>query len=304
MMRGRILVVDDDPITRAVIAAQLGEAGHEVLEATDGGAGLDQIRDARPDAVLLDIEMPAVDGFSVLSTLASDDNSRDIPVIVLTGRESTADAVRALQLGAIDFLRKPVQPTELLARIATALRVADMAARLQRHRRELEDAIRTDALTGLANRRHTEEHVSMAVSAARRHHRALSLLLVDVDRLRRVNDSEGHAAGDAVLRTIAERVTRLLRGEDMVGRWGDEELLVVAPNTDLDGAWHLGERIRDAVAAAPIPVPSGRDVLVTVSVGCATSEGDDIDRHLLVVERAVESAKANGRNRVCADAGD
>ncbi|MEA3077234.1 MAG: two-component system, cell cycle response regulator, partial [Actinomycetota bacterium] len=131
--------------------------------------------------------------------------------------------------------------------------VAALEAEVAALRRELAELARTDQLTGLSNRRHLDEHLDMVASGARRLKAAITLLLVDVDRLKRVNETHGLAAGDAVLRAVAERVASGLRGEDMAGRWGDEELLVILPHTPLDGGWRLADRIRQSVCDAPVP---------------------------------------------------
>jgi diguanylate cyclase (GGDEF)-like protein len=168
-------------------------------------------------------------------------------------------------------------------------------------RRQLAELARTDQLTGLSNRRHLDEHLDMVASGARRLRAASSLLLVDVDHLRRVNESYGLAAGDAVLRTVAERLASALRGEDMAGRWGDEELLAILPHTPIDGAWRLAERVRQSVCDGPVKLPTGEEIVVTVSVGVAEGLGDDIDDQLRRTDAALAEAKAAGRNRVVAD---
>lgn len=290
-----ILLVDDDPIVRAVLRAQLTRVGHRVREANDGTAALTEVDADCPDIVLLDLGLPGLDGFGVLERLRPVLDGPDAPmVIVLTGTATDTDAIRALSAGAIDVLRKPVAPHELHARLALALRA-------RRAETALRTATRTDRLTNVANRTHTDDHLSMASSAARRHRQSLALLLVDVDHLRRINDARGHVVGDVVLRTVAARAARVLRGEDMVGRWGGEEFLVLAPATDLDGAWRLGERIREAVAADPVRLDDGGELVVTVSIGCAVGQGDDLEDHLRRIERALGQAKAAGRNRVAAD---
>ena len=303
-MRGRVLVVDDDSMARASVAGHFASLGLDVVEASDGRTGIERVQRGGPiDVVFLAFDLPDVDAVSVLRAFSEGAGTGAPPVVVISARELGDDALTAIEAGAIDVLRKPAPPAELTARVSNALRVARLEQDLRAGRLELQDLARTDRLTGLANRGHLDEHLSMASSGARRHNQPLAVLLVDVDHLRRVNEAEGHAAGDDVLRAIAVRVAHVLRGEDMAGRWGGEELLVLAPNTDLDGAWRLGERIRDAVSATPIPLVTGRDVLVTVSVGCATGDGADIDAHLRRAEAALEHAKAGGRNRVSTDAG-
>ena len=300
-MRGRLLVADDDPLSRGSLVAELAAAGYDVLEAGDGAGALTHMRGERLDAVLLDVSLPDLDGAATLAELDASLLAA-LPVVVMGTRDETDAVRRAIDAGAFDMLQKPGAAGEVLARIGAAVRCARATQDLGACRAELAEAGRTDHLTGLASRRHMDDHLAMATSASRRHRQHVALLLVDVDHFRRVNDSEGHAAGDDVLRAVASRIAHVLRGEDMAGRWGGEEFLVVAPTTDLDGAWRLGERIRQAVTRTPIPLASGRDVLVTVSVGCATGEGDDIDGQLRRAEAALEHAKSHGRNRVCTDA--
>ena len=193
--------------------------------------------------------------------------------------------------GAHDLLRVPVVPAELVARVRAAARYAVLSA----------EAARTDPLTGLSNRRHLDEHLDMVSSGARRLRAPASLLLVDVDHLARVNDADGDVAGDAVLQAVGSRIARRLRGEDLVGRWSDDDFLVILPHTPLDGGWQLAERIRRSVSDEPVKLEAGGEVLVTVSIGCAQGDGDDLDDHLARATAALAEAKAAGRNRVVAD---
>lgn len=302
-----IVLADHDSVSRAVISGQLRHAGHTVVEAPDGVEAIASIDRVQPAVVLARVGLPGVDGFALLAQLHDLDSGETPPavpplLVMLSSGESDDDAVRAIGAGAVDVIRTPAPAHELLARVGLAVRLHQAEQALSGMESMVARAARTDALTGVANRTHTDEHLSMATSAARRHHRELAVLLVDIDHLKRINDDSGSAAGDATLREVATRVSRLLRGEDMVGRWGGEEFLIVAPGTDLDGAWRLGERIRLAVTDTPIAVGEGREVVVTVSVGCATGAGNDRDAHLRRVERALALAKSGGRNRVCTDA--
>lgn len=296
-MRGRLLVVGTDDTTQATFAAAFADGPVEVVIAPDASAAEALLREGAFDAVIADGGAPVV-----RQLRAADSNGGELPVIAVGSREGGDDEVRGLlDAGATDYVVRPVGAVDVFARVGAALRIARAEQDLRAARVELREVSRSDHLTGLANRRHVEEHLAMATSAARRHRQPISCIVVDVDHLRRINDSEGHVAGDDVLRAVAARIVHVLRGEDMAGRWGGEEVLVVAPSTDLDGAWRLGERIREAVSATPIPLSSGRDVLVTVSVGCATGQGDDIDQQIDRAEAALEEAKSTGRNRVVAD---
>lgn len=218
-----------------------------------------------------------------------------IPVLAVV---AAGAAPSPLPRGCTDVLQEEAHEDEILVRVAAAAELGNLRRRAADAEARLEEATRNDVLTGLGNRRHVEEHLGMAASGARRRHMPLSLLLVDVDHLKRINDAFGHLAGDAVLRSVASRVSGLLRGDDMAGRWAGDEILVVAPSTDADGAWRLGERIRDAVSAVPVLLDDGREVVVTVSVGCATGAGDDVDAQLRQAEGALDAARVGGRNRV------
>jgi two-component system cell cycle response regulator len=295
-----ILVAEDSGVVRAVLRKHLEEQGYAVTEAEDGEAALAACRAGAPDAVLLDVEMPGLDGHQVLLAMKSDPGLTDIPVVFLTGRTETADVVEGLALGAHDYLRKPFEASELIARVSAAVRVKALQDELRRRNAALDAISRTDPLTAIPNRRHVEEQLRALVSAADRHHRDLAALMCDIDHFKRVNDTVGHAGGDAVLRAFTSRVQHLLREEDVCGRWGGEEFLVLLPDTDLDGALALGERVCKHVAAEPLPVGDDQFLAVTVSIGCAAADGADPEDLVQRADRALYAAKEAGRNRALA----
>ena len=297
MQRARILVADDSLVIRSVLRKQLQEHGHVVIEAVDGEDALRSIRDETPDVVLLDVEMPKLNGHAVLAELRSNPATAHIPVVFLTARATTADVVEGLRLGAHDYLRKPFEPAELLARVSAALRVKRLQDELRIRNTELEASSRTDALTGLPNRRHLQEQLAAAASASRRHGGSVAVLMVDVDHFKRVNDRLGHAGGDHVLRRIALALATACRAEDVAGRWGGEEFLVVSPGNDADGGAALAERIRASAEAESIEVDGAERVSVTVSVGVASGSGD-VDAIVRDADAALYEAKETGRNRV------
>jgi two-component system cell cycle response regulator len=219
-----------------------------------------------------------------------------VPVVAVV--DDHPDAIDdALRRGAHDVVRRPVVTPELVARVRSA-------ERLSAAWRARDAAARTDALTGLYNRRHLDEHLDMLASMARRQRLPISLLIVDIDRTRRVNEELGNAAGDRVVAAVARRLTSSLRNEDVAGRWSGEEFLVMLPHTPLDGAWRLADRIRASVCDEPVllGLADAHDVLVTVSIGCAEGYGDDVEDQLRRAHAALDDAKAAGRNRVVAAA--
>ncbi|MGH7748370.1 MAG: GGDEF domain-containing response regulator, partial [Candidatus Dormibacteria bacterium] len=201
-----VLVADDSHVVRVMLRRQLEQRGLHVEEARDGHEAVRGCRMLRPDMVLLDVEMPGLDGHTVLRILREDPEMRDIPVVFLTARTDTEDVVAGLQLGAHDYLRKPFESNELIARVSAALRVKSLQDELRARNAELETVTRTDALTGLFNRRHLEERLQGMMAAAHRHHQPAAVLMIDVDHFKTINDGLGHAGGDAVLRQVADRL--------------------------------------------------------------------------------------------------
>jgi two-component system cell cycle response regulator len=299
-----VLLVEDSAAIRALVRRMLAAGGHTVLEAAGGAAALAACREQQPDVVLLDVEMPEMSGWDVLAAMKSDADLRDVPVVFLTGRSDTADMVDGLRLGAHDYLRKPCEPTELLARVQAAARVKRLQDELRQRNEELDRISRTDSLTGLHNRRHVEEYLTRLVSLARRNAEPIAVLIIDIDRFKSVNDGHGHDAGDAVLREVAARLVGSLRLEDMVGRWGGEEFLVVLPNTPIQGAAELAERLRRVVAEEPCGLPGGGSMRVTISLGCAASVIDDAGTLVRSADAAMYQAKESGRDRVVAAVSD
>jgi two-component system cell cycle response regulator len=292
-----VLVAEDSLVVRTLLCRQLEAYGYKVVQAVDGEDALLKVREHRPDVILLDVEMPKLDGYGVLTQLRSSTDLADIPVVFLTARTETEDVVEGLRLGAHDYLRKPFEPAELIARVSAAARVKVLQDELRQRNSELDAMSRTDALTGLPNRREMQERLAAAVHLATRHQQLVSVLMIDVDHFKAVNDSCGHEGGDRVLEAVAARLRSAARPEDSAGRWGGEEFLVVAPMTDLGGGEQLGERIRCLVGDDPVVLTGGDRIHVTVSIGVASGTAD-AERLLVAADHALYRAKRNGRNRV------
>jgi len=225
----KVLIAEDSLVIRAVLREDLEAQGYTVVEAADGEEALTASRVERPDVVLLDIEMPGLDGYQVLAALKADEALAEIPVVFLTGRTNTEDIVEGLRLGAHDYLKKPFEASELIARVAAAARVKMLQDELHARNVELDLVSRVDMLTQLHNRRHVEERLHELSAWSRRNGQVLSVLMLDIDHFKLVNDTVGHAGGDDVLREFAARLRRELRTEDVCGRWGGEEFPGGAP---------------------------------------------------------------------------
>jgi len=294
-----ILIADDSLVIRAVVRAGLETEDYMVIEADDGLTAIEQSRKHRPDVILLDIEMPGLDGYQVLALLKADAELRNIPVVFLTCRTSMDDVVTGLRAGAQDYLKKPFEPAELLARVGSAVHVKQLQDQLWQRNAELDLMSRTDSLTGLYNRWHLEDELQNQRASARRHHDPLAVVLFDIDHFKRVNDAYGHPAGDLVLCEFALRLTQELRAGDIAGRWGGEEFLLILPRTDQAGAVEVAERIRMVTASTPI-IAAGQAITVTVSGGCAFGLGEEPDELIRIADTRLYQAKTEGRNQIIA----
>ena len=266
----RVLVVEDDDDIRDLLSELLEEQGYEVTTARDGEEAV-QVIDAEPPALVIsDVRMPRRDGFELVHALRERRETADVPILLLSANTRKEEFLDGLERGADDYLEKPIDPVELLARVRVHLRHA--------HRRqELERRTLIDPLTGVLNRRGLMEAIR---HEHERVHRVpgthMSVLLIDVDRFKTLNDTLGHNIGDQVLKRIADALVEAVRAVDHVGRLGGDEFVVVTPDADLTAANALANRLAD-LAIEPLAV-DGQDVKVTVSVGVASLiEGETID---------------------------
>lgn len=290
-----ILVVDDSRTIRRILRRDLEAAGYAVREAPDGEVALVECRSATPDLVLLDVDMPVLDGMATLAQMQADPELRHLPVLFLTARTGGEDVARGLDLGAYDYLKKPCDQAELLARVSAVLRQRAREQRLASETLELAQLSTTDPLTAVPNRRGLEQ-----VLAGLAGERRIGVLLIDLDHFKRVNDTEGHLVGDAVLAVVAARLRSTCGSSSTVARWGGEEFVVIAPDSGPDEVAALGERLRYGIGSAPLQVGSPEPLAVTASIGTAVGAASAFTELLQAADTALYEAKATGRDRVVA----
>ena len=292
-----VLVVDDSSATRRILRRSLEAAGYGVTEAADGLEALGICRAQAPDLVLLDIDMPVMDGPTLLARLQEDDELAQVPVIFLTARTSGSDAAAGLQLGAHDYLRKPCEPIELEARVGAALYRNNQTRQLRDSALEADRLSTVDALTGLPNRRQFARRRDQLLTG-RPEGSSVGLIVIDVDHFKQVNDTNGHIVGDAVLRILARRLSTAIDASHLLVRWGGEEFLVLAPDLGTAETGALAQRLHLAVCATPVAISDQRSLTITVSIGCVSGRLDEIDALIPLADEALYEAKGDGRNRV------
>jgi diguanylate cyclase (GGDEF)-like protein len=312
---GTILVIDDNVTNLKVASAHLQAANYEVLTARDGLSGIERIKFAQPDLILLDVQMPGIDGFETCRRLKTDPATAAIPVIFTTVLTNVEDKVRGFTSGAVDYIPKPFQVEELLARVNTHLTIYRLQRELQaeiRERRTAEVGLKKanselqrlavlDDLTQLANRRRFDQYLQQQWQPVQP--TKLSLLLCDVDYFKRYNDGYGHSAGDVCLQQVARAIGRAVNyTKDLAARYGGEEFAVILPETDQAGAALVAEAVLTEVRNLRIPHAYSEVAnIVTLSIGLATitplSSSDPLSL-INTADAALYGAKQQGRNRV------
>jgi two-component system cell cycle response regulator len=296
----RVLIAEDERGARRLLEARLSQWGYEVTGVADGGQAWEQLRgETPPPLAILDWVMPGMDGPEVCRRVRALRREPYIYLILLTSNDQKADMVRGMEAGADDYLTKPWDAHELEVRVRAGRRIVELQSQLIAAREELRREATHDSLTGLWSRAAVLGILAREVHQARREGAPLALVMVDIDRFKSVNDTYGHLVGDAVLREVAHRVESRVRGGDIVGRYGGEEFVVVLPGCDGRSAVEVAERLRSAVADAPVERAPG-PLRVTVSLGVAAEHGDGdlaADPLLRAADEALYRAKAEGRNR-------
>ena len=300
---GAILVVDDRAASAERLQMML-KGEHRVAVEADPNAALFHAAEGNYDLLIVSLAFENFDGLRLCSQLRSLDRTRNVPILAVADADNNARLVRGLEIGVNDYLTRPVDKHELLARVRTQIRRKRYTERLRDNvQMSIEMAI-TDALTGLYNRRYMESHVGTLVEQAATRGKPLTVLVLDIDYFKAINDSHGHDAGDDVLREFAIRIRKSIRGIDLACRYGGEEFVVVMPETDMAVATVVAERLRRRIASEPFPIQeAARSIEVTISIGIAGLGPRDTAASVIKrADQALYRAKRDGRNRVVPDA--
>ena len=293
--KSNILIVDDEESNIMALTHILSQ-NYNVFAVKDGQDAIEIAEEYHPDVILLDIIMPKMNGYAVISALKNSEKARDVPVIFISGLGNADDEEKGLNMGAADYISKPFSSAIVKLRIKNQIQMLNQF-------RTIELLSMNDQLTAIPNRRGFDKRMDMEWIRAIRENAFISILLMDVDRFKSYNDTYGHQQGDRVLQAVAKIIEESLnRPADFVARWGGEEFVVLLPNTDLNGAVNIAERIRLNISNAVIPCAGGAETKVTISIGVNTqAPGQDSshDRFISEADKALYKAKETGRDRVC-----
>ena len=303
-LSGRILVIEDRAESVAWFASALTPT-HEVSSADTFEEALVRVKGGDYDLIVVSLGMRGFDGLRLCSQLRSLPEGRHVPILVVVSDGDRRKLTQALEMGVNDYLTRPVDKNELVARVRTQLRKKRYADRLRHNvQLSLEMAI-TDQLTGLHNRRYMSRHLDTLLANAKKNERPLAFVIMDIDFFKQVNDTYGHDIGDEVLKEFASRIAANTRGIDLACRYGGEEFVVAMPDTDMAFAYNIAERLRQSIETTPVRIsraPGQLNITISIGIAKAEGEGDDADQLLHRADQALYRAKRTGRNKVVADA--
>ncbi|MFK5891988.1 MAG: diguanylate cyclase [Pseudomonadota bacterium] len=306
-MKKKTILVVDDTITNLDILVELLD-GYDVIEAANGVDALEIVSEELIDLILLDIMMPDMDGFEVCQKLKSNEDTKDIPIIFITAKADEDSIEQAYDMGGIDYITKPFKPKELLARVKRELKMQALIHDLEASQEELKILASTDPMTKLYNRRYFSKISEHILNLAKRDDTYISIMMLDIDKFKNVNDTCGHKVGDDVIITLASSLQQFTRKSDIVCRFGGEEFLILLPKTNIDGAVVIAQNIREAVESLVVNIecdekPQGdKELKITVSIGVSqinNKEDINIEASIKRADMALYKAKKSGRNRVC-----
>ncbi|MBE9204565.1 PleD family two-component system response regulator [Synechocystis salina LEGE 06099] len=298
-----ILVVDDDGFMRMQLRVYLQKEGHRVELAENGEEALAKFAEIKPEVVLMDALMPVMDGFACCQALMKNYQNPSPLVLMITGLDDEASVDRAFEAGAIDYVTKPIHWAVLRQRVKRLLYQSRLQHQLESANQMLERLAKVDQLTQLANRRQLELFLDTEWPEAIRENYPFSILMSDIDYFKNYNDHYGHQGGDDCLQQVAKALSKVVhRPKDLAARYGGEEFLIALPNTDLEGAIHIGENIQAEITSLAIPhAKSAIASHVTLSIGCASTIpclGSSWEQLVAAADKYLYEAKAQGRNRL------
>ena len=294
-----VLIVDDEAMNIKALTHIL-KPFYTVYVAKDGQAALNSAQKLKPDVILLDVVMPGINGFQVITALKENDETKNIPVIFVTGKTQKEDEGHGLALGAADYITKPFDATIVRLRVRNQVQIVNQV-------KMIEHLSMTDSLTELANRRHFNIRLEQEWSRAKRDSLSTSLLIMDIDDFKKINDKYGHLFGDKVLKNVADNIKySLKRSMDLLSRWGGEEFAVLLPNTTIKGAYYVAEDIRKTVERRDYPLNEldalDEKLVITISIGINSLLPDmnsSLTDFIDIADKALYLAKEIGKNRIC-----
>lgn len=299
-----IMVVDDQGTLFERLSLSIANQ-HRLIKITDPQRAIFAATESEYDLAIIDLDMQSFDGLRLCSQLRSLERTRQIPILVIVDPDDNRKMLRALEMGVNDYLTRPIDQQELTARVKTQLRRWRYTQKLRTHVSQTMEMAITDPLTSLFNRRHMETQITILVDNATNRGKDLSVLALDVDFFKKVNDTYGHDAGDAVLKELAERFKKNIRNVDLPCRVGGEEFLIILPETDPKTAAKIAERLRRSVGGKPFAVPNqdkGLDITISIGLAALNGPNDTQGQIFKRADQALYDAKEQGRNKVVASA--
>lgn len=305
MAKAKILLVEDNPFQAELTKKYLINNGYEVILAEDGKSALKTAKTENIDLIILDVILPDINGYEIARWLRINDETKGLPIIMLSENKKVEDKVYGLEAGADDYLPKPYNEIELNATIYACLRTKALQDELKKKNKQLEEILKkvevlaiTDSLTGLYNRRHFENILEKEFKKANRYNIPLSCMMIDLDHFKEINDEYGHHKGDVVIKEVSKKIKDSIRDIDVPARWGGEEFIVLLPMTNKENAYKAAERISNIIKEIKFPDIKRQ---LTISVGIAEIPDPsvkNVEKLIQVADLALYEAKRKGRNRI------
>jgi len=299
LSKDTILIVDDIETNLRILNGLLSKE-YNVILSLDSTVVMDLIEEHKPDLIILDIMMPKCNGYELCEKLKSDPTTKDIPVMFITVRTDEDSLEKAYNAGGIDFISKPFKPKELLMRVSTQLKLKRLIEDLKSSKKQLRSLASTDSLTGLYNRRYSIDISNQMLKQSRRENHELSVLMLDLDDFKAINDKYGHMGGDKVLIDVASAIKKLVKDIGIACRYGGEEFVVVLPSMDISQATRLAKSINESIKKLYIDFEN-KKIPITVSIGVSSvyiDKEETIDKALTRADKALYRVKNSGKDRV------